>query len=523
MKRLLAVLSLLALASCTGEHNRAPATLDLAAEPLPFPRPAIERLDSLAGVPPLPERTRTVLDLRRAFFAGDFARLDAALTAAHRQYVDGRSPDSIAADAVRSIRDTVLAGIDACDDWLRAMPGSYVAHWWCGEMWSNGAVAARGHQYASEVSRARFALMAERLQRSNALLERALALSPRPVEALTELAANAYLDGDRARAEAYLERAEALMPQHPGIYYVRMNFSLPEWGGSPKQETAWLERARTAGVREDVLLFLEDEYVVRPVKMSTPGAARAYWEAAIRKRPTRTRLKGLLQDFVRMQNWHDALPVAERLVRDYPDEKDGYYQRAVINASLGRIPQARDDYRMAAAMGHDHALQELLLAHIRGGLGLPGRSFEGVAELCRFGGTLGSPVGTNCLGASFDEGGPGMPFPKDIPQSYAWHLMGARAGHYNSQYDLGWMLFTGRAPGVDAAAGKRVGTFWLRRAAEQDHMFARRKLEENKISPSEAVPVTRGTVSVFDAIVSALVELFTGGGSAVREPSEGAR
>lgn len=93
MKRLFAVLTLLAVASCTGEENRVPATLDLAAEPLPFPRPAIEPLDSLAGVPPLPERTRTVLDLRRAFFAGNFARLDAALTEAHRQYVSGGSPE----------------------------------------------------------------------------------------------------------------------------------------------------------------------------------------------------------------------------------------------------------------------------------------------------------------------------------------------------------------------------------------------------------------------------------------------
>lgn len=510
MKLILTILSILTLVSCTGGQGPAPATFDLVAETLPFPRPAIERLDSLSGVPPLPDGTRAVLDLRRAFFAGDFARLDAALTEAHDQYVNGHDQESMAADVVWSLRDTVLAGIDTCADWLRTMPDSYVAHWWCGEMWNNGAVAARGHKYASEVSPGQFALMRERLQRSNALLERALTLTPKPVEALTRLADNSYLDGERPRAEAYLERAEAILPQHAGIYYVRMNFALPEWGGSQKQELAWLERARTAGVSEDVLLFLEDEYVARPAKMSTPGAPRAYWEAAIRKHPTRTRLKGLLQDFVGLQNWHDALPVAERLIKEYPEEKAGYFQRAVINQNLGRIPQARDDYRMAAAMGHDYALQALLLAHIRGGLGLPGRSFEGVAELCRFGATLGSPVGTNCMGASFDEGGPGMPFPKDVPQSFAWHLMGARAGHYNSQYDLGWLLFTGRGPGVSAAAGKRIGTFWLRRAAEQGHIFAKRKLEENRISPSEALPVEDPVVAVLESVVAGLRELFTG-------------
>jgi hypothetical protein len=44
-----------------------------------------------------------------------------------------------------------------------------------------------------------------------------------------------------------------------------------------------LAQARQAGVRESALLDMEDDYVVRPGKMSTPGAARAYWEAAISK------------------------------------------------------------------------------------------------------------------------------------------------------------------------------------------------------------------------------------------------
>jgi hypothetical protein len=80
-----------------------------------------------------------------------------------------------------------------------------------------------------------------------------------------------------------------------------------------------------------------------------------------------------------------------------------------------------------------------------------------------------------------------VPFPDDPAQGYAWHLMAARAGHFNSQFDLGWMLYTGRVPGVEPDAAKRLGTFWLRRAAEQDHPFAKRKLEENGISPSEGL------------------------------------
>ena len=460
--------------------------LDLAAEGMSLPRPEIEPQSVLTGAPPLPESAQMRLDLQRAFFAGDFERLDRALLEAREDYLSGRSDSNPTEAVVDSIGDTRLAGIDRCAEWLQAMPDSYPAHWVCGLVWRSGAWAARGGKFASEVGAARFALMGERLKRSDALLERALELTPKPVEALTLLANNRFADGDRQQAEAYLQRASTIMPQHASIHWVRINYLLPEWGGSVEAVRAAMTQARHAGVGESSLLDMEDDYVVRPGKMSTPGAARAYWEAAISKHPTRNRMKGLLHDFVRLQNWHDALPVANRLIEEYPDNDNAYYQRARINQQLGHIEAARADYLMAAALGNDHALQELIMAHIRGGLGLPGKSFGEVVELCRHGAALGASVGANCLGASFFEGGSGgVPFQQNLPQAFAWHLLAARAGHFNSQYDLGWLLFTGRVPGVEPDAAKRLGTFWLRRAAEQDHQFAKRKLEELGISPSE--------------------------------------
>ena len=247
-----------------------------------------------------------------------------------------------------------------------------------------------------------------------------------------------------------------------------MNYTLPEWGGTPEALQAALERAKQAGVSESALLDLEDGYIVRPAKMSNPGAARAYWESAISKHPTRKRLSRLMSDFVSLENWNDALPVVNRLIDTYPENIEAYYQRVRINEHLGRIPEARVDYQRAAAMGHDLALQALIMAHIRGGLGLPGKSFAEVDDLCRYGASLGSSVGANCMGSLFFEGGSaGVPSKQDLPQAFAWHLVGARAGHYNSQYDLGWLVFTGRGPGVEPDAAKRIGTFWLRRAAEK--------------------------------------------------------
>ena len=137
-------------------------------------------------------------------------------------------------------------------------------------------------------------------------------------------------------------------------------------------------------------------------------------------------------------------------------------------------------------MGHDIALQALITAHLKGGLALKEKSFDTIVELCRYGATLGSGVGSNCIGSLFFEGGSaGVPYPNNPAQAIAWHLLGARAGHYNSQHDLGWILYTGRGGSVESETAKRTGIFWMRRAAEQGHHFAKLKLEENNISLSE--------------------------------------
>lgn len=483
------VLLALTQVSCGNSKAVEAGGIDYSADPLPFARAEVDPLYVLPGTAKLPEDTQRTLDIRRAFFARRFDIPELALTLAHDNYLNRLNKMHEAGAVIGSIKDTQLAGIDACTDWLRKMPKSYAAHWLCGSMWRDAAWAARTGKFASEVSTARFAIMHERLQRSNALLENAIGLTPKPLEALVMLADNHYLGGDKQRAAELLERAEKIMPDHSSIHWTRMNFAQPQWGGSEKQVRDAFERAKKAGVNRDNLLDMEDAYIVRPSRMSNPGETRAYWERAIKEHPTKARLNALRNDLFRTQNWDAALPVATRLVAEYPGDDSAYYWRGRIHVELGRIAEARDDYRMAAAMGNDLAMQELIMANIRGGLGLTEKSFDEAVLLCRYGASLGSGVGANCMGSLFFEGGSaGVPFRQDKAQAFAWHLLGARAGHYNSQYDLGWLLFTGRGPGVEAATAKRLGVYWLRRAAEQGHQFAKKKLGENKIELSEPEP-----------------------------------
>lgn len=503
-----AALLALTQVSCSDSKAVEAEGIDFSAEPLPFSQPKIEPLFVLPDTPRLFESTQRTLDIRRAFFARQFEIPELALNLAHDNYLNGLSEKSESWQIIKSIQDTQLAGIDACADWLREMPDSYAAHWLCGAIWREGALAARTGKFASEVSAARFAIMHERLQRSNALLEKAISLTPKPLEALTLLAENHYLGGDKKQAEELLERAEKIKPDHAPVHWVRLNFSQPKWGGSTKLVQAAFERAKKAGVNRIRLLDMEDDYIAQPSKMTNPGQARAYWERVIKEQPTKDRLTSLRNDLFRTQNWNAALPVATRLIEEFPGDESDYYWRARIHQELGRIAEARDDYRMAAAMGNDLALQELIMANIRGGLGLTEKSFDEVILLCRYGASLGSGVGANCIGSLFFEGGSaGVPFRQDKAQAFAWHLIGARAGHYNSQYDLGWLMFTDRAPGVEPETAKRLGVYWLRRAAEQDHQFAKKKLKENKIELSEQPPATHEEMTL-NAILSGLYELI---------------
>lgn len=492
---LLGTLLALTLVSCGDSKTVEAPKIDFVAEAMPFPQPKIDPLYELPGVPELPETTQRVLDVQRAFFARQFGIPELALNLAHDNYLGGLSKKHEAWQIIESIKDTQLAGIDACTDWLRDMPDSYAAHWLCAAMWQSGAWASRGEGASSEVSSARFAIMEERLQQSDVLLEQAIKLTPKPLEALKLLAENRYLEDDQAGAEALLERAEEIKPDYAGIHWTRMNYAQAKWGGSDEAVKAAFERAQKAGVDADSLADMEDSFIVQPWNMSNPGATSSYYESAIQKHPTRERMTNLRSNYFWAQNWNKALQAATRLMEAYPGNGEDYYWRARIYSQLGRIPEASVDYRMAAAMGNNLALQELIMANIRGGLGLKGKSNDEAFLLCRYGASLGLNVGANCIGSlNFEAHMTGIPMTEDKGQGMAWHLLAARGGHFNSQYDLGLMLFNGEAVDVDPKQAKRLGIFWLRRAAEQGHKFAARKLEENHIGQSEQSPQSENPI-----------------------------
>ena len=514
--------------------------MDKVAITMPFEAPLVGTPTPFAGVPLPPENVQKTLRQRRAFFAGNFEFLNQSLSQ-QRQQTMRILEGSIGYDPfTHSLEDTALAGVDRCEQWLQAMPASYVAHWVCAQMWSEGAWEARSERFASDINIAQSVLMTERLQLSNQLLERALTLDDKPAEALTLLAHNHFLLGTRAEessftwsrlltlfdenidslvasphprttgaAARYLEQALAVAPRYLPAHRIRANFLQAKWGGTETLVLDAIEQARRAGIAEPDLHDMSDEFVFYPTAFSTPGATQAYWEKAISQQPTRKRLEGLMHDQAGRENWKAVVPAAEALIADFPDDSGAYYWMAEAKKMLGHTEEARAAHLYAAAMGHDGATQNLIMAFIRGGLGID-ENYTGpsLPALCEYSAALGSAIGANCLGAGYFEGGqPGVPFASNPAQGYAWHLLASRAGHYNSQFDLGWMLYSGRVPQVDREQARALGVFWLRRAEEKQHTFAARRLDELNVDRGASV-VSRDNLFVLKNAIKTQIALW---------------
>ncbi|TVP89879.1 MAG: DUF4034 domain-containing protein [Pseudomonadaceae bacterium] len=461
--------------------------LDLAAVSLPIEQPEVELHTQLSGAQPLPEQSEQVVTMRRLFFFGDFNELEAMLSAQRAEA--HASTGSIRYNPfVFSLRETNLAGIDRCAEWLQELPDSYLAHWVCGSIWNSGAWDVRSNRRLNRVSHAQMTLMRERMITSNRLLERALELDPQPVEAMTQLGANHAALGT-GFGEHFYALAESIAPRYLSIHRARANFAQPQWGGSEGDVRQVITYARSLGIDEYDLQNLEDEFFHRPRRLSAPGATRAYWEQAVNSHPTRQRMMGLLDDHGELRRWNETARYAQEVLAVYPEDAKAWFWLGRAHSMIGNMDDARAAMLQSAAMGYEAAIQDLLMALIRGGFGIDeSYTGPGVLELCHYSAAIGSAVGANCLGGGYHEGGQhGSPFTRNPGQSNAWHLFAARAGHYNSQHDLGWMLYSRRVPDVDRDQAGDVGIYWLRRAAEKDHRFAARRLDEMNISRAEPV------------------------------------
>jgi len=212
-----------------------------------------------------------------------------------------------------------------------------------------------------------------------------------------------------------------------------------------------------------------------PDKIPNPQAWRPYWEARIAAAPTVKNLVGWMYAEYAVSNWQGILDITARIFEQHPHHRYAWEYRSWALQQLGRLPESYEATIVALTLGSDWAMNRVVRGFTRGEMGLTLGDHEALLAHCQLGAVMALASAANCLGSSHTDGFAGVE--KDNRAALAWHFIGARGGHFNSQHDVAVLLpkvvtAPEWAKDVEHAAGH-----WLRRASAQDHQAARNKLE----------------------------------------------
>jgi hypothetical protein len=217
-----------------------------------------------------------------------------------------------------------------------------------------------------------------------------------------------------------------------------------------------------------------DEYVRQTAKDPNPQTWRPYWDARVKIAPTLDNLAGWLEAEHRASNWTAVVTLADRMLA-----LDAHYQRALERKSWALRQQSRNkeafDAAFAAMMlGSDWAMNQIVQAHVHGGLGMSSKDHESLYAHCRLGASLGLASAAHCMGSAHTEGFAGVP--RSEGQALAWHLLGARGGQMASAHDLVVLLPRVVTDPARRADVELASAHWIRKAASHEHPAAQARL-----------------------------------------------
>lgn len=277
---------------------------------------------------------------------------------------------------------------------------------------------------------------------------------------------------------AYLELI-AYAPHYEWLYLRAAAYAEPRFSGG--KSAARFETLTDLAIRlglpeihQTALWQQIDEYRNSPEKNPNPQAWRPYWQARVKAAPTLNNYLGWMQAEDAVSNWPALLDIIDKVHALNPDNKRAWEHKSLALRQLGRSEEAYRAAIVAALLGSDRALDQIVQAYVRGGLGLPVGDFTALYEYCKLGAGLGLASAANCMGSAHSEGFAGVA--RSDREALRWHLLGARGGHANSQHDVAVLLpRLVKDPALAAEVDMATG-YWLRLAAMYGHPAAKNKL-----------------------------------------------
>ncbi|MGH8461152.1 MAG: tetratricopeptide repeat protein [Stenotrophobium sp.] len=186
------------------------------------------------------ELNRRLMEIQHDFEAGKLTDVD--LLKNYRRFHAKLSPEAVA----------------KLDEWVAYSPDSYIAHLARGEYLKNKGLDIRGVKYVSQTPPENLEGAKEYYAQAKVELEKSLPLTSKPYFSVYELLdLSMHNKNNREEALNYLERANQMAPDNSLVRDRYMVSLTPRWGGSYKDEDAFILRCIEEGVPSNVITQLK--------------------------------------------------------------------------------------------------------------------------------------------------------------------------------------------------------------------------------------------------------------------------
>lgn len=360
--------------------------------------------------------------------------------------------------------------------WLNAQPSSTAAKTFLGLVYSDAANTARGGQYTGQTSRNAMIIFRQRFSKARDILEPLLAQKDvYGWSANASLSLGYFYQGIDEKAWQAQEELIKAAPGYGFSYfwaaaYTESIWAKPEIANRRAERLRALSASGSLSPTERLVLAQELNYRLRGLARSgNPQDARPYWTQRNKEASHLFNTLGWLMYERSVENWPEVIRLADLAIAANPLQTYSYAQRAIANKAMARVDTVFKDTLVAAILGNDSAMSDLIQGHVRGTLGFAPGNFHQMHAYCNMGATFGMPAAANCMGSAFTEGFAGVK--RDDRSAASWHFLAARGGISNSQHDIGVIL-----PRVSKLTEtQNISQYWMREAARQQHAYAMQK------------------------------------------------
>jgi tetratricopeptide (TPR) repeat protein len=283
--------------------------------------------------------------------------------------------------------------------------------------------------------------------------------------------------------ETLFDEGLRTMPKTFPLYRARMRNLEPRWGGSLEEMRDLVARAQADGLTTGEIAWLRTWVMLEENDGEIRSNPRAAVSFAVKATEMDDRAPRWLHRS-RVEREHgfreEALASVSRAIELDPEAYEGWADRGYVRELRGELADARSDYERGARLGSYYAQERMISLYVHGELGVK-RDYALAREWCELAAAMSNPQGDFCIGGLYFDGLGGVS--RDHAEAFKWFRRAAGKGHATGQHDVGWMLVQGKG----VAPNRDEGIEWLRKAARQDHQYAKEKLQQLGV-PAESAP-----------------------------------